>query len=147
MTGKHVGPLGRPAAMGIALLTLGVAAAPVWAGSSKRLPASETKLTECHKTLFKVAERLPVSVDYAAEKGKHPEQALLSCKNAEQVAVKGKSDYQTAPFGVGKKVKVGSVTYTMGEDSSGSLGGKPTSGPIYGWAGGGIVIYLINPTG
>ena len=57
----------------------------------------------------------------------------------------GKRDYQTFPFGLGKKVHVAGVTYTMGRDATGSLGGMPTSGPIYGWSGGGVVIYLLNP--
>ena len=40
----------------------------------------------------------------------------------------------------------GGITYTMGRDATGSLGGMPTSGPIYGWSGAGVVIYLLNPT-
>lgn len=59
----------------------------------------------------------------------------------------GKKYYQTYPFGLGKKVTVSGITYTMGRDGNGMLGGKPTSGVIYGWADGGVVIYLINPTG
>lgn len=77
----------------------------------------------------------------------HPAKALRSCSNANAVAKAGKRYYRAYPFGLGKKVHVGRVTYTMGRNTSGSLDGKPTSGPIYGWSGGGVVIYLLSPTG
>jgi hypothetical protein len=44
---------------------------------------------------------------------------------------------------VGNTVHVGGVTYTMGQTAT--LSGMPASGLIYGWSGGGVVIYLMNP--
>jgi hypothetical protein len=46
---------------------------------------------------------------------------------------------------VGRTVHVGGVTDTMGQTAT--LSGMPASGLIYGWSGGGVVIYLMNPTG
>ncbi len=130
-----------------ATLALGALAAPGVAKSSQALPAPAGKLSQCHKVLLKVAGRLPVTTDYAAQKGRHPARALLSCLNADAVALAGKRYYRQYPFGVGKKIKVGKVTYTMGVLHSASLGGKPVSGPVYGWAGGGVDIFLMNPGG
>ena len=125
----------------------GIATPTALAAPSHNLPAAGNKLTTCHTTLFKVAGRLPVNTAFATQKHKHPAKALLSCSNANAVAKAGKRDYQTFPFGLGKKVRVAGVTYTMGRDATGTLGGMPTSGPIYGWSGGGVLIYLLNPTG
>jgi hypothetical protein len=134
------------------LAILVVAAAALFAATGSalakvehRLPAGSGKLTTCHKKLFKVGGVLPVSTAFAVQKGKHPAKALLTCTSADKVAVAGKKYYSKSPFGVGKKIKVAGVTDTMGVATS--LDGKPTSGPIYGWAGGGIVIDLMNPTG
>ena len=137
---------GRSAARALAV-TAALAAlttATAQAAGSHRLP-SAGKLITCHTTLFKVGGRLPVHTGFATQKHKHPSKALLSCSNANAVAKTGKRFYQTSPFGVGKKVHVGGVTYTMGVAVT--LDGMPTSGPIYGWSGGGVVIYLMNPTG
>jgi hypothetical protein len=122
----------------------GVGGATALAASSKTLPVTG-KATNCSGTLFKVSGRLPVHAAFAAAKGAHPAKALLSCANANAVAKAGKADYSAPPFKVGKTVKVKGVTYTLGRGTS--VGGMPASGPIYGWSGGGVVIYLINPTG
>jgi hypothetical protein len=53
--------------------------------------------------------------------------------------------YEKPPFHTGKTVKVNGVTYALGITTS--VGGKPASGPIYGRSGGGMIVYLINPTG
>lgn len=126
-----------------ALAGVGTATA-VAASPSHALPAAG-KLTTCHTTLFKVGGRLPVHTAFATQSHKHPAKALLSCANANAVAKAGRSDYKTYPFGLGKKVHVNGVTYTMGRTAT--VGGMPASGFIYGWAGGGVVVYLMNPTG
>lgn len=128
-------------------LVLGGLAAPGLAKRSQTLPAPVGKLSRCHKVLFKVGGRLPVTTDYAAQRGGHPAKALLSCSNADAVALAGKRYYRQYPFGVGRKIKVGKVTYTMGVLRGASLGGRPLSGPVYGWGGGGVDIFLINPSG
>lgn len=120
-------------------------AAPAVAGSANRLPAISGKLTRCHKKLFKVGGVLPVSTAFAVQTGKHPAKGLLGCTNADKVALAGKKYYSKSPFGLGKKIKVGGVTYKLGDAVS--LKGMPLSGPLYGWAGGGVVIFLENPTG
>ena len=137
---------GRAAAGALAVTAAlaGLTTATALAASSDSLPAAG-KLTTCHTTLFKVGGRLPVYTAFATQKHKHPAKALLSCSNANAVAKAGKRYYHTYPFGLGKKVHVDGVTYTMGRTAT--LDGGPTSGFIYGWAGDGVVIYLMNPTG
>jgi hypothetical protein len=138
---------GRTAAGALAATAAlaGVTAATALA-ASHNLPAAG-KLTTCHTTLFKVGGTLPVHTAFATQSHKHPAKSLLTCANANAVAKAGKRYYHTSPFGLGKKVTVGGVTYTMGKNATGMLGGKPTSGPVYGWSGGGVVIYLLNPSG
>ena len=116
------------------------------AASSHNLPATG-KLTTCHTTLYKLGGRLEVHTAFATQKHKHPPKALLSCRNANAVGKAGKRYYQSDPVGLGKKVHVGGVTYTMGRNATGSVGGMPTSGPVYGWSGDGVVIFLLNPSG
>jgi len=135
-----LGALAMTAALAAATTATAVAASP-----AHSLPAAGKKLTTCHTTLFKVGGRLPVHTAFATQTHKHPAKALLSCSNADAVAKAGKADYHAYPFGLGKKVHVNGVTYTMGRTAN--IGGQPSSGPIYGWAGGGVVIYLLNPTG
>ncbi len=148
MTAGRIRPLATVTAIGAAACALGAGPVPAWAKANHHyLPATHGKITVCHKTLFKVGGRLPVRVDIAAQKGKHPGKALLSCANAQSVAVKGERYYHKYPFGLGKKVKVGKATYMMGVAAMAAFDGKPLSGPLYGWTGGGVVIYLINPTG
>lgn len=127
-----------------AVLAGGTTATALAAGAKNALPKAG-KVTTCHTTLFKLGGRLAVHTAFAAQSGKHPAKALLSCANANAVAKAGKRYYHTSPFGLGKKVHVGGVTYTMGDTTS--VGGKPASGPVYGWSGGGVVIYLLNPSG
>jgi hypothetical protein len=135
---------GSLAATAVVALSLSTATA-VAASKTTKLPAKTGKIHRCHTVLYKVSGRLPVTTDFTAIKGAHPKQALFSCANADKVAKAGKRFYDKPPFHTGKKVTVDGVTYTMG--SAVTLGGQPSSGPIYGWTGGGVVIYMINPTG
>lgn len=66
----------------------------------------------------------------------------MNCTNSTAVARKGKKYFNNYPFGVGKKVTVSGVTYTLEETHGGSYDGHPLSGPMYGWVGGGVVILL-----
>jgi hypothetical protein len=134
---------GRAAASALAVTAM-LGGATALAASSKVLPMTG-KVTVCSGTLFKVSGRLPVHTAFAAAKGAHPAKALLTCANADAVARAGKSDYSTPPFKAGKTVVVKGVTYTLGSGTS--VGGVPASGPVYGWVGQGVVIFLINPTG
>jgi hypothetical protein len=106
------------------------------------LPPTSGKLVSCHKTLWKVSGSLPVHTQFGTQKGKHPAKSLLNCANANAVATAGKKYYTKPPFHTGQKVKVKGVTYTFGRAF---LPPGPTV--VYGWAGGGAVIYLRNPTG
>jgi hypothetical protein len=133
----HVRRLGVPA--GGAILLLAVAASAV--AKTPALPPSG-KLTKCHQTVYKMDNRYPVKTDYGKQKGQHPKQSLLSCKNSDAVAAKGKKYFDKTPFGVGKKVQVSGVTYTLEETHGASYDGHPLSGPMYGWVGGGVVILL-----
>ena len=127
----------------LATLSCGAVPAAIAASPSHKLPAAAGKLTRCHKTLYKVGS-LPVSTEFAATKGGHPSSGLLTCSNANAVALAGKKYYAKYPFGVGKQVKVGGVTYTLDKSVGGSWGGLALSGPLYGWAGGGVVIALVT---
>jgi hypothetical protein len=135
---------GAAGALATAAAVAGVSTAAALAASSHQLPAAG-KLTTCHPTLFKVGGRLPVHTAFAIQSKKHPAKALRTCRNANAVAKAGKRYYQSYPFGLGKKVHVKGITYTMGRTAM--VDGKPASGLIYGWSGGGVVIYLMNPTG
>jgi hypothetical protein len=123
----------------------GLSAATAVAAAPAMLPASAGKVHACHTTLFKISGRLPVHTEFATRKGAHPAKSMLSCSHSNAVATAGKRFYDKPPFHTGRKVTVKGVTYTLGFTTS--VGGKPGSGPIYGWSGGGVIIYLINPSG
>jgi hypothetical protein len=106
-----------------------------------RLPPSG-KLTTCHSVVYRIGGTYKVSTSYGKEKGKHAASSRLSCSHANNVALKGKRYFSHYPFGVGKKVRVAGVTYTLDESYGGRYDGQPTSGPLYGWVGGGVVIVL-----
>lgn len=128
----------RAAAAALVISMLAVPAAAMML--NPKLPSAAGKLTVCPKTLFDVGGRLPVSVAVQAQAGKHPASSLLTCSHAETVALAGRSYYQQRPVGLGRHVTVGGSRYTLGISSG-------ASGATYGWFGGGIVVYLRNPTG
>jgi hypothetical protein len=128
-----------------AAVVAALSAATATAGAPKMLPASAGRIHTCHTTLFKVSGRLPVHTEFARRKGAPTAMTAFTCTDANGVARKGKRFYDKPPFHTGKRVKVDGVTYTLGFATS--VGGKPASGPIYGWSGGGMIVYLINPTG
>ena len=123
---------------GLVLALGGIALA---SADQHRLPPSG-KLTTCHKVVYKIGGSYRVSAAYAHEKGKHPARSLLNCHRSNKVALQGKRYYSHYPFGVGKKIHVAGVTYTLDESHGATYDGKPTAGPIYGWVGGGVVIVL-----
>jgi hypothetical protein len=128
-----------------AVAVAGLSATAAIAVAPKMLPASAGRIHTCHTTLYKVSGRLPVHTEFATRKGAPPAMTAFTCTDANAVARAGKRFYDKPPFHTGKKVKVAGVTYTLGFTTS--VGGKPASGPIYGWSGGGMIVYLINPTG
>jgi hypothetical protein len=111
-------------------------AAPALAAPSSGLPTSG-KLTSCKTKLFD-AFGVPVSAQYASEKGKHPAKSVLSCTNADAVARAGKQDVLKADGKTGAKVTVGGVRYTLEKYF---LGGASDT---YTWVGGGVAIYLLG---
>ena len=122
--------------------TQAVLAAPI---AETPLPAIAAKKTECPKKLFEVSGRYPVTVEVAAQKGKHPSATLLTCTSDDAIALAGKKHFLKPPFRTGVKIKVAGATYTLG------VGGPEidpgTSGPVYGWFGNGIEVLLIVPSG
>jgi hypothetical protein len=123
------------------VLVLALGGTALASGGQHRLPPSG-KLTTCQKVVYKIGGSYRVSTAYAKEKGKHPAKSLLNCAHSNKVALKGKRYYSHYPFGVGKKIRVSGVTYTLDESYGATYDGKPLSGPIYGWVGGGVVIVL-----
>jgi hypothetical protein len=109
------------------------------------LPPIAAKKTSCTKKLFSLSGRYPVTVMVAAQKGRHPSPALLTCKTAEAIALAGERHYLKPPIQTGEKITVGGAVYTMGVGGSNIL--LATSGPVYGWFGNGIEVLLINPSG
>jgi hypothetical protein len=109
------------------------------------LPAIAAKKTNCPKKLFELSGRYPVTVMVAAEKGRHPSAALLTCRTADAIALAGKRYYREPPIQTGETIDVAGATYTMGVGGPDIL--PATSGPVYGWFGNGIEVLLINPTG
>jgi hypothetical protein len=135
----------RAAALALAITAFAAPMALASRAADTPLPLIAVKKTTCPKKLFDVSGRYPVHVIVAAQKGQHPRAVMLTCANADAIALAGRKHFLKPPFETGEKIEVAGAAYTAG------VGGPEifpaTSGPVYGWFGNGIDVLLMIPSG
>jgi hypothetical protein len=135
----------RAAALALAVVACASQVALAGRATETPLPLVAAKKTSCPKKLFEVSGQFPVTVMVAAQRGRHPSASLLTCVNADAIALAGRKHFLKPPFRTGEKITVSGATYTMGVGGPEIL--PATSGPVYGWFGNGIEVLLIVPSG